>query len=164
MRFKVAYQDVADYFIALSNETHELISNLKLQKLVYYTQAWFLAIFKDPLFDTNFKAWVHGPAIPELYYEYKEFSCMPIRKDIGEEYIHQFKNRLSEEENQLLDKITNEYFGISSYDLELMTHSEEPWKKARIGLADDDISSPMIRNEWMEKYYSQFVYEKNEII
>lgn len=160
--YKITYQEMADYFIGLSNETHELISNLKLQKLVYYTQAWFLAILKRPLFDATFKAWVHGPVIPELYHEYKEFSWMPIQKNIGEDYIEKLRNKLNEEEKHLLDVITSEYFGVSSYDLELMTHSEAPWKKARIGLTDDDVSSPVIENEWMEEYYSQFVYEEDK--
>ncbi len=160
--YKITYQELADYFIALSNETHELISNLKLQKLVYYTQAWFLAILKKPLFDATFKAWVHGPVIPQLYHDYKEFSWLPIQKSIGEDHIKKFKNKLDEEETRLLDAITDEYFGVSAYDLESMTHNETPWKKARFGLADDDTSSPVIENKCMEAYYSQFAYEEDD--
>lgn len=64
-------QDVADYFIWLANDSGSFISNLKLQKLVYYAQAWYLAIYGQSLFDEDFEAWVHGPIIPSLYQKYK---------------------------------------------------------------------------------------------
>ncbi len=154
---KITYQDIADYFIALSNESHELISNLKLQKLVYYTQAWFLAVFKHPLFEATFKAWVHGPVIPQLYHEYKKFSWMPIQKEVGEEHIRKVREQLADDERDLLDDIVNEYFGIGAFELERMTHAEVPWQKARSGLSEDDTSSPTIHNEWMKSYYAQFM-------
>ena len=52
--------------------------NLKLQKLVYYAQAWHLALRDVPLFEEDFEAWVHGPVIPALYQEYKKFGWRPI--------------------------------------------------------------------------------------
>ena len=70
--------DIADYFVRLANETGDYISNLKLQKLVYYAQAWYLAISDEALFEEDFEAWVHGPVIPELYQEYKSFGWRPI--------------------------------------------------------------------------------------
>src|SRR5260221_3271487 len=74
--------DVADYFIRLANETGSFISNLKLQKLVYYAQAWHLGIKGAPLFQEDFQAWVHGPVIPELYQKYKSFAWQPIVTDV----------------------------------------------------------------------------------
>ncbi|MBW4622042.1 MAG: DUF4065 domain-containing protein [Cyanosarcina radialis HA8281-LM2] len=58
--------DVASYFIDLANKTGNTVNNLKLQKLVYYSQAWHLAIHGTPLFEEDFQAWIHGPVIPEL--------------------------------------------------------------------------------------------------
>lgn len=74
--------NVADFFIHLANETGSYISNLKLQKLVYYAQAWHLAIYATPLFEEDFEAWVHSPVIPALYREYKSFGWQPILKDV----------------------------------------------------------------------------------
>ena len=68
---QITHRDVAEYFLALANETGGTITNLKLQKLVYYAQAWHLANFDKPLFDAKFEAWVHGPVIPGLYEEYR---------------------------------------------------------------------------------------------
>lgn len=62
--------DIAKHFIRFANEEGSFISNLKLQKLVYYAQAWHLAIHGTPLFEEDFEAWVHGPVIPSLYQKY----------------------------------------------------------------------------------------------
>ena len=70
--------DVANFFINLANETGSYISNLKLQKLVYYAQAWYLALYNDSLFPEDFQAWIHGPVIPVLYAKYKVFQWQPI--------------------------------------------------------------------------------------
>jgi uncharacterized phage-associated protein len=59
-------QEVANYFIRRAHDSGEFISNLKLQKLLYYSQAWHLAIFDRRLFPERFQAWVHGPVIPTL--------------------------------------------------------------------------------------------------
>jgi len=59
--------DVARYFLTLmSEENGDLISNLKLQKLVYYAQGSSLALWGNPLFSEKIEAWLHGPVIPVL--------------------------------------------------------------------------------------------------
>lgn len=65
-------KDVAQYLLKL-DEQHggEGISNLKLQKLAYYSQGFFGAIYDKPLFNERVEAWTHGPVIPDLYHEYK---------------------------------------------------------------------------------------------
>jgi uncharacterized phage-associated protein len=70
--------EVANYFIWLANETGSFLSNLKLQKLVYYAQAWHLALEESPLFEEDFEAWIHGPVLPTLYQKYESFSWKPI--------------------------------------------------------------------------------------
>jgi uncharacterized phage-associated protein len=85
-----------------------------------------LAVFKKSLFEASFHAGVHGSIIPQLYREYEVFSWMPIKKDIGEEYINSFKSKFNKEEKSLLEDITKEYFGLSAYELELTVHNESP--------------------------------------
>ena len=71
--------DVADYFLSLVDEdSGDSISNLKLQKLVYYAQGLHLACFDRPLFNEDIQAWAHGPVIPELYYKYREYASDPL--------------------------------------------------------------------------------------
>lgn len=145
--------DVAEYFVWLANETGSFISNLKLQKLVYYAQAWHLALFGEPLFPEDFQAWVHGPVIPELYRHYKQFGWKPINEEADPE--------LPDEVREFLGEVADEYFACDAYELEQMTHLEDPWIRARKGLPIDAPSSEIIRKGWMKEYYGARV-EKEE--
>jgi uncharacterized phage-associated protein len=77
----VQVSEVADYLIAFSHEHGDPVSNLKLQKLLYYAQAWQLALYDEPLFNDRIEAWVHGPVVPSVYRQYKEWAWMPIQHD-----------------------------------------------------------------------------------
>nr|VFK38480.1 MAG: Uncharacterized phage-associated protein [Candidatus Kentron sp. TC] len=121
----IGAQDIAEYFIKKSNEIHDL-SNMKLQKMVYYAQACHLAIFGKPFFDEEIEAWMHGPVIPSLYHEYKEFGAGRIkRKRI------QKNSKLSKTQMGLLDYIKREYGKYSAWQLREMTHNDAPWKEMR---------------------------------
>ncbi|ELR96863.1 Panacea domain-containing protein [Gloeocapsa sp. PCC 73106] len=146
--------DVANYFINVANETGSYVSNLKLQKLVYYAQAWYLALYGEPLFEEDFQAWVHGPVIPELYNEYKSFRWKPIDKEVNGDDLNIPDYVLS-----YLEEVTNEYFSYDAYDLEKMTHIEDPWKKARGNLPIDEPSQAIIEKDWMKEFYSSCVQE-----
>jgi uncharacterized phage-associated protein len=141
-------ETIADYFIYVANDTGSFISNLKLQKLVYYAQAWHLGIYDAPLFDEDFEAWVHGPVIPALFYQYKEFSWKPILKEVQ-------KPDFSPELNEFLEEITEEYFICDGFELELMTTRENPWVYARKGLARDEPSHAIITKDSMRHYYKE---------
>lgn len=152
------YKPVADFFIALSNITGNLISNLKLQKLVYYADAWHLANYGEPLVKEEFQAWIHGPVIAALYGEYKHFSWQPIqRPDLDESAYNNIRDYFDSRSLTLLDAVVDSYFGLSAYELEKMTHSELPWREARAGLADDQTSNAIISKESMQNYYSSFI-------
>ncbi|MBD2771470.1 Panacea domain-containing protein [Iningainema tapete] len=146
--------NVADFFIHLANETGSYISNLKLQKLVYYAQAWYLAIYGTPLFEEDFEAWVHGPVIPALYREYKSFGWQPILKDVQ-------KPELSENIAHFLNEVAEVYFACDAYELERMTHQEDPWIKARDGLSMDAPCNAIISKESMREYYKARVEEED---
>ena len=149
-------EKIAEYFIAVANTTGELITNLKLQKLVYYAQAWHLAIYNQPLFREDFQAWVHGPVLPSLYNNYKRFRGSPIkREDLDEQFLNGLKLEFGDGLAGFMDEVTGEYFGISAYDLEQLTHSEEPWIKARRGCQIDEICMNNIEKSWIENYYKQ---------
>lgn len=138
--------DIANYFIWMANETGSFISNLKLQKLVYYAQAWYLALYGKPLFQEDFQSWIHGPVIPDLYHKYKNFGWRPIIEDVH-------PPRISEEVLEFLSEVVEEYFSCEAYELERMTHVEKPWNQARHGLPPDAPSSDVIEKEWMKEYY-----------
>jgi len=118
---------VAKYFLTLNDEeVGELISNLKLQKMVYYAQGFYLAMEGGkPLFDDSIEAWAHGPVIPTLYREYREYGSGPIPtpEDFNQDDV-------DEEIRILLDEVYNVFGQFSAWKLRNMTHDEPPWKKA----------------------------------
>jgi uncharacterized phage-associated protein len=146
--------DVANYFIEVANKTNSNISNSKLQKLVYYAQAWYLAIHDTALFQEDFEAWIHGPVVPALFQKYKSFGWEAIQETVPP--------ILSIEAVRFLDEIAAEYFDCDNYELERMTHSELPWNLARENLAPDTPSTSIIKKEWMQEYYANHVKEEPE--
>lgn len=73
MKKKHTANDVAKWFLSrVDRDSGDSITHLKLQKLVYYAQAWNLAHFGEPLFDEELKAWTHGPVAPSVWHEYKD--------------------------------------------------------------------------------------------
>ncbi len=143
---------VAEAIINLSHERNSPISNLKLQKLLYYSQAWYLAIFKNPLFDEEIEAWVHGPVVPRVFSRYRicRWSSIPAGDTLG------VSNRVSRH----LKEVWHTYGQFNAYELERMTHSEEPWKRARAGLEPDESSHNVITKDAMMRYYSSHLHGK----
>jgi len=122
--------DVGRYLLSLTNqeEAGDLISNLKLQKLVYYAQGFHLALEGRPLFKQTIEAWNHGPVVPELYHAYKEHGsgAIPRPNDIDFSIY-------SDQEQELLNEVYQVYGQFSAWKLRNMTHDEPPWKNAQLG-------------------------------
>lgn len=135
--------DATVYFFARHGD---LITNLKLQKLLYYTQAWHLAIYDSPLFDEEFEAWVHGPVQPSVYNEYKKFGSNPIVREPGEVHIATTAFRH-------LVEVMKVYGGKSGFELERYTHQEDPWLNARGDIPPDQLCSRVISKDSMRAYY-----------
>lgn len=141
--------DIAKYFIYRANHEHKPITNKKLQKLLYYAQAWSLAARKKELFNEKIEAWVHGPAIRDIYVQYKEFGFDPIKEKVTDRDI----SVLGDEERGLLDEIWTIYGKHDAGYLERLTHSEVPWLAAREGLDAKDGSHNEITHASMRKFY-----------
>lgn len=143
---------VADWFLArLDTNAGDTISPLKLQKLVYYAQAWHLAVFNQPLFSEPIQAWAHGPVVPSLYQRFKHNcrDCLIEVKANGLESVH-----FSKETEDLLNEVYSIYGEHSASYLEQLTHHETPWLKARKGLPLYHRSEEVITVESMIDYYS----------
>ena len=120
---KSAY-DIANYFLKLSDEdSGECLSNMKLQKLLYYAQGFHIALHDTPLFDDRILAWIHGPVVAKVYYEYKKHgnSGIPAPEDID---ISKFESS----ETELLNDIFTVFGQFSAWKLRDLTHEEPPWK------------------------------------
>lgn len=154
----ITAQTVADYFLAFAQQCEEPITNLKLNKLVYYTQAWHLALFKEPLFDDEIQAWVHGPVLPVVYDTYKQFKWTPIIVD--QLALEDIEQQFSSDQQTLLADIVEVYFPETAYALEQLTHREDPWLAPREGLAPYEPSSSPITHDSMRWYYARKLTEE----
>jgi uncharacterized phage-associated protein len=119
--------DVADWFIARTNSDEEFgenITNLKLQKLIYYAQGFNLAWYGEPLFDEPIEAWMHGPVVRSLYDRYQSYKSNPIptREDFDPSI---FDDRTA----NLLEEVYGTYGQFSAWGLRNLTHEEAPWKE-----------------------------------
>lgn len=140
--------DVAQYFLSLGDEdAGDTISNLKLQKLLYYAQGFHLAIFDQPLFADIIEAWTHGPVVPNVYHEFKSYggnsiSCQPGFNPAD----------ISAETRGLLDEVYNVYGQFSAWKLRNMTHEEDPWKNAY-----ESMPGCAISNDSLKGYFATLV-------
>lgn len=120
--------EVARYFVSLvDEEAGDSITNLKLQKLLYYAQGVNLALNDAVLFPDSIEAWIHGPVVPNVYHVYKQNGSQPI--PVEQVNLEGYSPELRE----LLDEV-NEVFGqFSAGKLRTMTHNEPPWKETAQG-------------------------------
>ena len=132
------------------------MTHLRLQKLVYYAQAWSLAIRDKPLFPNTFQAWPHGPVCPALWNKFRDFGFNPIPADDAKNT----ESLLSEDEDKFLHEVWRVYGALSAKRLEDLTHSEKPWIDARGDLAPAAKSDTEITQESMKTFYRSKLAKK----
>jgi len=134
--------DVAAYIL----EKCGTLTTWKLQKLVYYAQAWSLVWDEKPLFDQGIEAWANGPVVRELYNAHKgKFTVSSFSPgDSG---------RLSNDQKETIDAVIRDYGEFSSQQLSDLTHSEKPWKDARRGIPDGERGDTVIDLDALAEYY-----------
>ena len=141
---------VADFIIRFSHLHGDPISNLKLQKLIYYAHAWYLAIHNKPLFDEEIEAWVHGPVVPSVYHDFKGWAWKPIEENPR-------KPALPRKVEKHLEEVMDVYGSLSAYQLEKLTHREKPWMVARGGIPNDALCRAKISNREMKVFYRAMI-------
>ncbi|PIE80566.1 MAG: hypothetical protein CSA11_07410 [Chloroflexi bacterium] len=119
-------QAVAEYFLWLTRDQDEQISNLKLQKLLYYAQGYYLANSGSPLFDAPIHAWDHGPVVKDIYDQYKQYGRGGIP---APPYINE--RRFREAEKKIIQWVFVTFGKFSGTQLRNMTHNEPLWRNAK---------------------------------
>lgn len=115
---------IAKYFLSRTDEEiGDVMTNLKLQKLLYYAQGFHLAIFHRPLFPETIEAWIHGPVVPDIYYGYSQHGALPI--PFSDDFDPML---LDDETRELLDEVYEVFGQFSAWKLRNMTHEEAPWQ------------------------------------
>lgn len=139
--------DVARYFIYLAsqafvgdNKEREGITNLKLQKILYFAQAYYLAKFNKPLFNNHIEAWEYGPVVPDVYRKFKNYGSRPI-------FSKEDESSVSEKDKEILKEVWETFGGYSASRLVDIAHAHTPWKDA---YASED---KIISNKSLGEYY-----------
>ena len=124
---------------------------MKLQKLLYYCQAWSLVWDETPIFPQRIEAWANGPIIPEVYDKHKGMFIVPKNPDCFP------KGRISKllsSQKTTIDSILKFYGDKTAHWLSELTHREDPWKNAREGLKPGERGNAEISHAAMYEYYS----------
>ena len=150
--------DVCRHVINYSNEHDYGISNLKLQKVLYFIQAYFLINKKDhtPCFDERIEAWDFGPVVPEAYHEYKQYGSGDIpsvesyflldKDDIwNSKRIEYNDDIISSDDKILIDRVIDKFSNYSATDLVSLTHRQSPWIDSYAPYQNNEITIEAIR-------------------
>jgi uncharacterized phage-associated protein len=124
------------------------VSNLKLQKLLYYVQGWHLGIYGEPVFSQPIQAWIHGPVVPYVFGKFKEYKWISIPPDPTTVVLTQNL------ETHVV-KVLNAYQHLTAAQLEAISHKEAPWLEARKGLAPTQPSTAEITHASMKRYFGR---------
>lgn len=147
-------KDILSWFInQLDENSGSAITPLKAQKLLYYAQAWFLALYNEKLINEDFEAWAHGPVIRSMYYGLSEFGYSTVSKNAS--FLEEAKEVTDERAQDLLPQIEELYGVYDAKYLEELTHQETPWIEARKGFEPEERCTNIISNETMQNYYRE---------
>ncbi|MGI6777140.1 MAG: type II toxin-antitoxin system antitoxin SocA domain-containing protein [Acetivibrionales bacterium] len=149
---------VANYFLQkMEVDAGESITPLKVQKLVYYSQAWMLSMFDRIIFNEDFQAWQHGPVMPEMYVYFKNLG---YNSNDSLPKVNSLNYIFDENEKLVLEFVWNVYGKYDGKYLEKITHSEEPWQIAWEDREEVDKGNSIITKESMRQYYKKL---KNDL-
>lgn len=119
---------LSKYVISLFEDRDAPITNLKLQKVLYYIQGYFYRHFGKAAFPDEIYNWQYGPVVPVVYYEYNDNGSAPLK---NREFFDNYT--IADYEKKLIESIVDKCVFISTSRLVSMTHSESPWKNAGSG-------------------------------
>lgn len=137
--------EVASVIIARSDTA--VLDGMSLQKLLYYSQAWHLAITGERLFSEQVKAWVDGPVVPQVWHERKsDRRRQPSLQDTA-------AIALDELSSDVIDLVLKTYGRMGPADLSALTHSERPWIEARGDTPPSERSHTAVKVDTMAEFY-----------
>ena len=128
------------------------MTSMKLQKLVFYCQAWSLAWDDVPLFDEDFEAWANGPVCPALYSCHRGMFAIP-----ADFFADRPSFAFTGNQRETMDLVLEHYGNKEPYWLSELTHQEAPWMDARVGIPEGIQSDRVITKEAMQQYYGGLV-------
>ena len=139
--------DVSKYILKQAGE----MTVMKLQKLVYYSQAWSLVWDEEPLFNEPIEAWANGPVVRSLYDAHRG----QFKVNVSDFKLGKCSNLL-QKQKATIDGVLDFYGNKTAQWLSDLSHMEDPWKDARegAGLKEGDRGNAVISTSSMHEYYS----------
>lgn len=119
---------LSNYVISLFEEQETPVTNLKLQKVLYYIQGYFYKHFGKAAFSDEIYNWQYGPVVPVVYYEYNDNGSAPLKSRM---FFGDYA--ITDSEKTLIKSVVKKCASIPTSRLVSMTHSENPWKTSRSG-------------------------------
>jgi uncharacterized phage-associated protein len=136
--------EVSEYILYYYSQTiKDPISNLKLQKILYYVQAKFLVEKKEPCFKEDILAWQYGPVVLEVYNEYRYNSARSIM-------VEESNVNIDYKDKNLIESICKSKTGYTAFQLVDHTHEEDPWQSIYDKKSDDIITEISIYNYFLQ--------------
>ncbi len=145
--------NVADLIIVKMIEAGVYLNVLKLHKLLYYVQAWYLALYQKRCFDSAFQAWVHGPVNRPVYDRYKASKHMYSAVTLSDVASDFDPASIDKKVSRHIAAILRQYGNLEDDQLEQMTHDEAPWQEARAGYDPKERCEEIITDRSMKQYY-----------
>lgn len=147
--------DIATWFVnRVDRDSGDDITHLKLQKLLYYAQSWYLANYGKPLFEEEILAWTHGPVILSVWHKYKTCTWQSL---LPEQVITEIDDCIA----KFLELVYQSYAHINAKTLEKMTHDELPWREARGNLPLEAKCTTPISIKTIKTYYGDLIKASN---
>lgn len=128
------------------------VTPLMLQKLLYFIQGIYSALYGKQIFAEECRAWIHGPVYPEVYDLFRDFKYNPI-DDVRFALLEGTGDALTDDEKRVIDLVANTFGMYGGKVMEKITHNEEPWMEARKGYDDSIPSSELLSKERIMRYY-----------
>jgi uncharacterized phage-associated protein len=154
MALMVSVYDVAAFILARLGQ----VGTMKLQKLVYYSQAWSLVWDSSPLFSEKIEAWDKGPVVRELYGQHARTPFIE-RIDRGD------TSKLSDDQRATISAVLAFYAKRTEWWLSELTHREPPWldARARTDGARNPVITPVAMREFFSTYSTPFRHISDSI-
>lgn len=149
----ISVHGVAAYIIASRGP----MTTMKLQKLLYYVQAWAMVWDNEPIFREHIQAWNEGPVVRETYDEHRGLSVVS-------EYPLGDVATLSSRHKAVIDAVLDSYGNKNGSALSRLSHSEAPWRNARVGLAPTERGTAQIKPDAMRAFYSSDLFSGPRLV
>ncbi len=137
--------DIAKYIIDYSYDRNNSVSNLRLQKILYFVQAEFLVATGHPCFEETIQAWEYGPVVPEVYREYKIFGSSSIFSEGRGDKFYFIRNA----DKEMIEDVVQTCEGYSTVELVDLTHKQDPWLNVHTKPCKD------ITNDSIKKFFTE---------